>query len=215
MGLRNICGRIAIRPYQNITTQEGGDFTETALIVSYTEKSTAFFTETLTSFSCSKIASVTSCSQARQLLLEQDFDLVVINAPLRDESGEKFARHIAVKGVSQVVLVVKSEYYDEVSGAVEDCGVITVAKPLNRHLFWSALKIAKAAGNRIRAMQAENDKLSQKIEDIRIVNRAKCVLIACQNISENEAHKLIEKRAMDTRTTRRAVAEKILEKYEN
>jgi len=194
---------------------EGGDFTETALIVSYTEKSTAFFTETLSSFSCSKIAAVISCSQARQLLLEQDFDLVVINAPLKDESGESLSRHIAAKGISQVLLVVKSEYYDEVSANVEDYGVITVAKPINRHIFWSALKLAKAAGSRIRAVQAENEKLSRKIEDIRIVNRAKCMLITHIDISENEAHRYIEKQAMDMRITRRAVAERILEKYEN
>lgn len=190
-------------------------FTETVLIVSFTEKSITFFTEILHSFPVSRIVTVPSCSEARRLLLVQDFDLVVINAPLRDESGESLSRHIATKGISQVILVVKSEYYDEVSDVVEDYGVITIAKPINKNLFWSALKLAKATQNKLKTMQAENNKLIQKIEDIRIVDRAKCILISYLNMSEEEAHKYIERQAMDTRMTKIAVAERILKTYES
>jgi AmiR/NasT family two-component response regulator len=185
------------------------------LIVSCTGKSITFLTEVLNSFSLNKIVTATSCSGARQLLLEQDFDLVIINAPLHDESGESLSRHVASKGISQVILIVKSDYYDEVSHIVEDYGVITIAKPVNKNLFWSALKLAKAAGNKLKTMQAENDKLTKKIEDIRIVDRAKCILISYLNMRENEAHKYIEKQAMDMRITKRDVAEGILKTYEN
>ncbi len=190
-------------------------FTESVLIVSNTEKSIAFFTEVLHSFSVNRIVTVPFCSEARRMLLEQDFDLVVINAPLQDESGESLSRHIATKGISQVILVVKSEYYDEVSDVVEDYGVITIAKPINRNLFWSSLKLAKAAHNKLKLMQTENAKLIQKIEDIRIVDRAKCILISYLNMSESEAHKYIERQAMDTRTAKRTVAEGILKTYES
>lgn len=189
-------------------------FTETALIVSLTEKSIAFFTEVLHSFSISKIVTLPSCSEARRLLLEQDFDLVIINSPLRDESGESLSRHIATKGISQVILVVNTQYYDEVSDMVEDYGVITIAKPINKNLFWSALKIAKATHNKLKTIQEENTKLIQKIEDIRIVDRAKYILISYLNMSEEQAHKYIERQAMDMRITKKAVAERILKTYE-
>jgi len=52
-------------------------------------------------------------------------------------------------------------------------------------------------------------------EDIHIIHLAKCELIVHHEISEEQAHRLIEKRAMNMRTTRRAVAEKILKHYEN
>ncbi len=188
---------------------------ESALIVSYTQKSIAFFTEVLYSFSCTKIVTVISCSEARQSLLERDFDLVVINAPLNDESGESLSRYIASKTISQVILIVKNEYYDEISSIVENYGVITIAKPINKTVFWSALKLAKATQNKLKTMQAENNKLIQKIEDIRVVDRAKCVLISYLNMSENEAHRYIEKQAMDMRTSKRTIAEGILKTYEN
>lgn len=188
---------------------------DSALIVSSSEKSAAFFSEMLGPASISHIVALGTCGEARRLLLERDFDLVIINAPLRDESGENLARHIAGKGASQVILVVKSEYFEEVSAQTEEHGVLTIAKPINKVLFWSALKLAKSAASRLKSIQSENVRLKQKIEDIRIVDRAKCILISYLGMREQEAHRYIEKQAMDMRTTKRAVAEGILKTYEN
>ncbi len=188
---------------------------ESALIVSYSEKSLVFFTDMLHSISCDKIVTVTTCGEARRMLLEQEFDLCIINAPLSDESGESLARYISSKEIIQIILVVNSEYYEEVSNSTEDYGIITVSKPINKDLFWSALKLAKAAQKKIKIMRVENNKLIQKIEDIRIVDRAKCILISYLSMSEPEAHKYIEKQAMDMRITKRSVAEGILKTYES
>jgi len=186
-----------------------------ALIVSRTEKSIAFFTELLNAASFEQIIVVSSCSEARRLLLGRNFDLVIINAPLADESGELLARHVASTNIAQVILVVKSEYFDEVSAAAEDDGVLTVAKPVSRAVFWSVLKLARASQARITRVRAENNELRQRIEDIRIVDRAKYILFSHFNMSEPEAHRYIEKQAMDTRVTKREVAEGILKTYES
>ena len=188
---------------------------ESALIITRSEKSISFFTELLHTISIGKIASSSSCSEARTLVLERAFDLVIVNAPLRDESGIDFAQQIASKGISQVILVVKSEHFDAVSAACEECGVLTVAKPMNKAILWSAMKLAGAMQNRFRRMQNENARLKQTIEDIRIIDRAKCLLISYLGMSEQDAHRYIEKQAMDIRTTRRAIAEGILKTYEN
>jgi len=90
-----------------------------------------------------------------------------------------------------------------------------MAKPISRTIFWNALKLSMAAHRKIKAIHNENTKLMQKIEDIRIVDRAKCVLISKFSLTEPEAHRYIEKKAMDTRRTRRKVAEEILMLYEN
>ena len=188
---------------------------ESVLIISHTEKSTAHFSEILTAASINQITAKSSCAEARRLLLERDFDLVLINAPLRDESGEKLARHIASSGLAQVILVVATEHYDAVSALCENDGVLTIAKPISKTIFWSALKLARAAHNRLSQMHVENSRLKQKIEDIRIIDRAKCILISYMNMSEKEAHRSIEKQAMDMRISKRAVAEGILKTYES
>ena len=63
-------------------------------------------------------------------------------------------------------------------------------------------------------LKAENDRLLQKIEDIRLVDRAKCLLVQHLAMSEADAHRYIEKQAMDSRVPRVRVAEDILKTYE-
>jgi response regulator NasT len=186
---------------------------ESALIISCSEKSIAFFSDMLIAACCDKITTVSACAEARRLLLERDFDLCIINAPLQDESGESLSKHIAAKRIGQVILAVKSEYYEEMSERVEDYGVITVPKPINKQFFWNALKLCKAVLKNIR-LQNEDGRSVQKIEDIRVVDRAKSVLISRHGMTEPQAHKYLEKQAMDLRITKRAAAEKILKIYE-
>ncbi|MCL2227951.1 MAG: ANTAR domain-containing protein [Oscillospiraceae bacterium] len=185
-----------------------------ALIVSSAERGTELLTELLTAAGFHQIAALRSGGEARRTLLEREFDLVIINSPLIDESGEGLARQIATQGVSQVMLVVKGEFFDAISANCEDDGVLTIAKPLNKNVFWSGLKLARAAQNRLRRAQAENVKLERKIEEIRIIDRAKCILISNADMSEEDAHRYIEKQAMDLRSTKRDIAEDILRTYE-
>ena len=188
---------------------------EKALIVSCSERGTNFLSEKLLAASVKLIIVVQSCGEARRILLERDFDLVVVNTPLKDEYGESFAQHVASSYVSQVILAVGSENFDAISAACEDLGILTISKPVNKDIFWATLKLAIAAQNRLRRMHNENSLLKQKIEDIRIIDRAKCLLISRLNLSEKEAHRSIEKQAMDMRSSKREVAEIILKTYEN
>ena len=173
------------------------------------------YAELLHAASIKQIVVLESAAEARRMLLERDFDLVVVNAPLRDESGESLCRDVVSKGASQAILVVKSESFAAMSAACGADGVLTVSKPVDNDVFWSALLLAKSARNRILRVQAENTRLKQKIEDIRIVDKAKHVLTARLNLSEPEAHRLIEKQAMDLRSSRRVIAEGILKTYES
>ena len=186
---------------------------ESAMIISSTGKSAALFTELLNEISVKQIVIINSAGEARRILLEKDFDLVIVNSPLSDESGESLSRYVALKSLSQVILAVKNELFNAVSAVCEDDGVLTISKPVNRDVLWSALSLAKSSRNRIMRLQAENKKLKQKIEDIRVIDRAKCSLISYLNLTEQEAHRFIEKQAMDLRSTKRLIAEGILKTY--
>jgi len=188
---------------------------ESALIVSDVEEETVFLTELLGAASIHNSSSIKSADSAQKLILQEYFDLVIVNAPLRDESGENFSRCIASKGISQVILLVKNERFSSVLPACEDDGVFVISKPVDKTVFLYALSLAKSAQNRIKRIKNENSQLKQKIDDIRIIDRAKCMLISIMKMNEQEAHKYIEKQAMDIRSTRRIVAEGILKLYEN
>ena len=117
------------------------------------------------------------------------------------------------KGMDFFTEVLSQNSYGDIVTAKN--GVITISKPMNRTIFWSALKIANATYNKMCQLKRENNKLLQKIEDIRMIDRAKCILIQYLNMTESEAHRYIEKQAMDMRSTKRSIAEGILRTYEN
>ena len=195
--------------------RKGGDILKSALIISSGEKNTAYLTDILKNACYDKIATVSTAGEARRILIENDYDLYIVNAPLPDEQGTKLSENIATKGIGGVILIVKADYFEQVCEKVENYGVITVTKPVNRSILWNAIKLSAAASNRMQMMQHENEKLLNKIEDIRIVARAKCLLISYLSMSEEQAHRYIEKQAMDLRITKRAVADKILKTYDN
>lgn len=102
---------------------------------------------------------------------------------------------------------------DEVTEKVEDFGVITVSKPISKQMFWSALKLAKVAQRRITMANKQNELLKEKLEDLKLVSRAKILLVSYEGMSEEQAHKYIEKYAMNERMSRVEVAQMVIRRY--
>lgn len=159
-----------------------------------------------------KITATDDTFEARRLLLNS-FDLVLINAPLQNETGIELSVDAAHTG-SGVIMLVKSEKCDEIAERVEREGVLTVPKPLNRVLFFQALHLVNASRYQIMRLKSENERLQEKIAEIRLVDRAKCALIQYADMTEPQAHRYIEKQAMDLRRTRNDIAQSILKAYE-
>ena len=185
-----------------------------ALIVCDAPKATDFYRNFLIQNEYRDVTVVSGGAEAKRLLVERDFDVCVINAPLLTETGEQLSIELAEKNICQVILFVKAEFMEEITEKVEDFGVITVSKPISRQMFWSALKLARVTQKRLVMAQRENAKLQKKITDLKLVSRAKCVLIAYEDMSEEDAHKYLERQAMDRRMSRVQVAQEILNRYE-
>lgn len=185
------------------------------LIISSTEKGITFIRDLLDNYSYAPVNTATNAGQARRLLSNSSFDFVIINTPLSDEFGYELALQISENSTSGVLLIAKSEVFDEVCRRVEAFGVFTIEKPLSKTYFHQAMQLLIASKNRLKKFEKENKKLQSKIDEIRLVNRAKYVLIKYLNMSEQTAHRYIEKQAMDMRVTRKEIAERILKTYEN
>jgi len=188
---------------------------ENAFIVSCTKENITLFSEVLNAASIYQITAAASAGEARRVLLERDFDLVIIDVPPADENIESLARDTAVKGLPQVILAVSGERFNAVSAACQECGVLVISKPVDKEKLFIALSLAKSVSAKLKRMLDENKKLKQKLEDARIINMAKCLLISYLKLKEHEAHRFIEKQAMDLRSSKRAIAEEIIKTYAN
>ena len=184
------------------------------LIVSGGDKLFEYFSSLLPPSDFYPINRAGSAGEAKRLLLQTGADIVIIDTPLPDGFGVDFALDIAGQSIG-VMLVVKAELYERICYKVEDAGVLTVCKPNSRQTLYSAARLLAALSARLQRSERKNKSLQEKMTDIRLVNRAKWLLIERLGLSEAEAHRLIEKRAMDERISRGQVAEGIISSYEN
>ena len=159
------------------------------------------------------VQTASSVAEARRWLADTEFDIVLINTPLPDDFGMHLAIDICTGSGAGVLLLVKNDHYNEIYSKVVRYGVITLSKPTNRQMVAQNLRILCATRERIRQMQAKQATVEEKIKEIRLVNRAKWLLIECLNMTEAEAHRYIEKQAMDLRISRREAAENIIKTY--
>ncbi len=154
-----------------------------------------------------------NAGEVRRMLPDLQADIVIINAPLTDELGVDLALDLS-ETAAGVLLLVKNELYEQICYKVEDCGVLTVSKPVGRQGFYSAVKLLTAMTARLSKLEKANRTLQEKMADIRIVNRAKWLLMEHHHMKEQDAHYFIEKQAMDMRMPRRQVAENIIRSYD-
>ena len=189
------------------------DHTYSVLIVSGSEKFACSTRSLLPQSDFWPIDTVKNAGEARRSALEVSYDIILINTPLNDEFGSAFAMDICRNTVSSVLLFVKSDMYDEIYSAVMEAGVMVISKPTSTQTVIQSLRMLCAARERLRAIEAKQATVEEKIKEIRIVNKAKWLLIECLNMTEDEAHKYIEKQAMNMRIPIATAARNIIKTY--
>ena len=184
-----------------------------ALIAALSEKSRSAIAETVTLCGNYEIEFALSYSEALQKITEHAFDLVVINGDSSDRA-KKTALTAAARKDGGVILIESGVGFEKTVMQVAPKGVIVIAKPLAKASLLAAVQSVYAMNMRIVGLKEENRDLNKKLEDLKIIDRAKIALIERLGYTESEAHKYIEKQAMNLRVSKREVAVSILKTYE-
>ena len=152
---------------------------------------------------------------AKRRLLDKSYDIIIINVPLPDDDGISLAIDRSAGMASAVLLLVKGEYYTDVFDRVCPYGVFTLPKPSPRQMVSQAFDWLESTRERLRKLEKRSVSLEDKMQEIRLVNRAKWLLITQKGMTEEQAHKAIEKLAMDSCITKSAAATQIIDLSEN
>lgn len=180
------------------------------LMVSTTPSLGNFAQELLTQNSFYPVRKVSSVTEARKALSIRQYDVLIINYPMLDETGMELSMEMSKDCSSVVLLLVPSQMYGDVEAKTRGSGVFLLKKPLTLLSLSQALSWLRSASDRVRSLQSGRVKLEEKIEEIRLVARAKLILIENLDMTEDEAHKYITKEAMDRCVSKREVAITIL-----
>ena len=174
-------------------------------------------------------------------MLESDFELIVVNSPLPDEFGHELCADAVEKTDAGVIFLAKAAaaeqlltplseegvllvtkpfsntfflQAEQLLAPLNEQGVLLLSKPFSNTLFVQAMHMAAASNHRLLLLRQENQRMQEKLAQVRLVSRAKCCLIELGRMTEAEAHRYIEKKAMDTRRDRAEVAQEILDSYD-
>ena len=184
------------------------------LIVSATDKFTSAFADLLPETRYSPVHTAASVNAAERILAEKTFDFVIINAPLPDDMGTRFAIDTSTSKQSAVLLLVKSDVHAGIHDKVAEYGVFTLSKPTSKPTMVHALNWMESARERLRQFEKKSLSIKEKMAEIRLVNKAKWILISELKMNEPDAHRYIEKQAMDRCITKQTIAEEIIKTYQ-
>ncbi len=149
-------------------------------------------------------------NEARRLCAERVFNIVIVD--FADGEGTDFAVDIS-SYTSTILLLAPTQFFDQISYKVEPYGILTITSPFDQFYFYNMIKIAIAVQYKVQVLSSQTIKLKEKMEEIRLVNRAKMLLMQNQGMTEQEAHRFLEKQAMDRSMKRIAVANEIIKQY--
>lgn len=183
------------------------------LVVSAAEKFNDTMAALLPSSDYYPVKFVTNIAAAKRAFLEQHYDFVIINAPLPDDFGTRFASQACAGNSTVTLVLIRSEVYEENYAKMVTEGIFTLSKPTSAQMISQALRWMAAAKERLRRLESKTTSIEEKMEEIRLVNRAKWLLIENLSMNESDAHRYIEKQAMDRCVPRREIALNIIRTY--
>ena len=153
---------------------------------------------------------VTSVASAKRAVLEREYDLLIVNSPLSDEPGVSFAADQCANRATVALLLMKASVYPDVSEQAVFNGVFLLPKPTTVRALETAVQWMTAARERLRRVGEKEKTLEETMQEIQLVNRAKWRLIGRLGLSETEAHRYIEKQAMDRSVSKYQIAKEII-----
>ncbi|MBE6816635.1 MAG: ANTAR domain-containing protein [Ruminococcaceae bacterium] len=183
------------------------------LVVSSTDNFNHAVAAMLPKASFQPVINVSTVTRARRTVAERNFDFVIINAPVGGDLGMHFAIDCSISHHALVLLLVPNEIHGDVYSKVAEHGVFTLQKPMNKATMENALRWLLTAKRKLSGAETKSTKMEDKMEEIRLVNKAKWLLISNEGLLEPEAHRFLEKEAMDRCVTKRVVAAEIIRKY--
>lgn len=151
--------------------------------------------------------------QARRQVIFRTYDIIMINSPLEDENGLELARDLSQKNLSSILFLSPGGNFSEAEAVLRGSGVYIMKKPLSLPLLSTAVSWLSTTADRVGRIADEKVKVEEKMEEIKLVNRAKSLLMNKLSMSENDAQRYIVREAMDKCISKKEEAVLIINTY--
>ncbi|XZN29638.1 ANTAR domain-containing response regulator [Clostridium perfringens] len=139
--------------------------------------------------------------------------LIDIDMPLLD--GIKASKVLTKeKLVGGVILLTAFEDKKYIEMAKEVGAFGYMIKPVNEKVFIPTVEMCLSKAEEFDELKKDYDKINNKLNDRKLIEKAKGILVKQLNSNENDAYNRIRKLSMDRRTTMAEIAKIIIVGYE-
>jgi two-component system, response regulator PdtaR len=138
-------------------------------------------------------------------------DLIIMDIKMPGVDGLAAAEQATERGLGAVLILTAFSQKDLVQRAAEAGAMGYLVKPFQKSDLLPAIEVALARHAQLAAARKESSDLREQLATRKVVDKAKGRLIDEKGMSEAEAFRHIQKRAMDERRPMREVAQEVLE----
>ena len=156
-----------------------------------------FYQTMLTAQGHDVIATAENGMQLVTLALQYEPDLIITDIRMPKKDGLSAVRDITFQ--NPIAAIVVSAYTDDeyIEQAKQDCLLAYLVKPIRAADLSPAIALARQRFQEFQALQRQADNLRQSLEDRKIIERAKGILIDNCRLSEKEAFLRLRKLSND------------------
>jgi response regulator NasT len=137
-------------------------------------------------------------------------DLVIMDVKMPGMDGLAAAEKVIEERLAAVLILTAFSQRDLVRRAAEAGAMGYLVKPFQKSDLMPAIDIALARHSQLAAVREESDNLAEQLATRKAVDKAKGRLMDGHALSEADAFRFIQKRAMDERRSMRAIADEIV-----
>lgn len=143
-------------------------------------------------------------------------DLVIMDIDMPDLDGVKASKVITKKNLARGIVFLTGRDEDEYLENAKNIGAFNyILKPINERSFVKTIDISLAKVEEFSELKKNLEDVNIKLNERKIIEKAKGILIKENGISEDEAYKKIRKLCMDKRTSMAEIAKVIVLGYED
>ena len=156
------------------------------------------------------VAEVGDGQQAVERARELRPDLVILDIQMPVLDGLSAAEQIATARLAPVIVLTAFSQRELVERARDAGAMAYLVKPFSKNDLVPAIEVARGRFTEMTALDEEVRTLEERLETRKAVERAKGVLMSERGMTEAEAFRFIQQRAMNERTSMKLLAEQIL-----
>jgi response regulator NasT len=169
-----------------------------------------FLKETLEKLGHQVVGEAATGTEMVRTVLAAEPDVVVFDIHLPRLNGLDALRQIYQERVVAAVAITADRDQELVRRALEEHVLAYLIKPVEAHQLAPALLIARAQFEDLQELTAQNASLRQTLQNRKIIERAKGVLMKRHRWTEAEAFRRLQRGAMNRRTTMVELATDVL-----